>query len=267
MDSNKFSALLEIMKDYQIILLQETHLTTTDHTAYEIQLRAKGWESFWGHAQKEYKRPMGGVAIWLKQSLLTTGIVQSCTKIRQEQTRHILSIQLQCRGQQFVLSSVYMPQNNNQNKVQKCITALTKLARQYVVIWCGDFNFVEDTRDSSNLSKPQTTYAFTHMKWLKKISQTKLVQEASEHHLRSMQAFTHTATRSPWIQRRLDRIYCSVALMHYLLQVNVMTNTPCQSDHSSIASRIKLTHPVLQGPDIKETRRNRIPQQFLASPH
>lgn len=267
MDSNKFSALLEIMKDYQIILLQETHLTTADHTAYEIQLRAKGWESFWGHAQKEYKRPIGGVAIWLKKSLLTTGIVQSCTKIRQEQTRHILSIQLQCRGQQFVLSSVYMPQNNNQNKVQKCITALEKLARQYVVIWCGDFNFVEDTRDSSNLSKPQKTYAFTHMKWLKKINQTKLVQEASEHHLRSMQAFTHTSTRSPWIRRRLDRIYCSVDHMHYLAQVNVVTNTPCKSDHSPIASRIKLTHPVIQRPAIKERRRNRIPQQFLASPH
>ena len=106
MDSTKFSALLEIMKDYPLILLEETHLTADAHTAYKLELRNKGWESFWGHAQTEYKRPIGGVAIWLKQSLLNTCIIQSCTKIRQEQTRHILSVQIQCRSQQFVLSSV-----------------------------------------------------------------------------------------------------------------------------------------------------------------
>mmetsp|Transcript_3558 Transcript_3558/g.7227 ORF Transcript_3558/g.7227 Transcript_3558/m.7227 type:complete len:1219 (-) Transcript_3558:204-3860(-) len=240
----KFLQSTALLAQYDIILLQETHLTQRMTQTYTSTLQSRGWRTYWGPAKRKNTRPKGGVAIWIKESLFSNRVILSCRKLSHSRSSHILSLALRCQDQRFVLSTVYMPIQNNREAVDECISILHHLAVQNTVIWCGDFNFIEDTRDTTSRTAPR----------------------------KSLKAYTHEAATTRQQEQptrsRLDRIYCSSAYRHMITTVHVHSQPRVHSDHLPISTNIKLVCPRLrqQQRGTKQQRRNCIPQQFLNNP-
>ena len=109
LSNQKFDALAQLLHQYDIIMLQETHLTKPMTSTYTNWLTYRRWRTFWGYSSRPNKRAQGGVAIWIREDLFQNGIVLSYELLKHDLRKHILSIRLQCRDQSFVLSSIYMP--------------------------------------------------------------------------------------------------------------------------------------------------------------
>ncbi|WPT12293.1 hypothetical protein PSENEW3n2_00003951, partial [Picochlorum sp. SENEW3] len=269
LSKQKFLQIRQIYTQYDIILLQETHLTLGMTQTYNSTLQSQGWRTYWGPAKRKNKRPQGGVAIWIKESLFSTKVILSCRKLSHSRSSHILSLDIRCQDQRFVLSTVYMPIQNNREAVDECISILHHLAVQNTVIWCGDFNFIEDKRDTTSRTAPRKSY--TYRKWNQVIGY-QTVCEASQQRLRALKAYTHEAATTRQQEQptrsRLDRIYCSSAYRHMITTVHVHSQPRVHSDHLPISTNIKLVCPRLrqQQRGTKQQRRNCIPQQFLNNP-
>ena len=263
----KFTQLLTIFRHYDIIVLQETHVTQTMAQTFIKQLEVLNWNSYWGAATRINKRPQGGVTIWIKKQLFSHGIILSCTQLRHPLPRHLLSLDIRCRDQHFVLSAVYMPMAREAETVDQCIKILSKLARRKAVLWCGDFNFVEDQRDTT--SKSDHRHSYTYRKWTQRIGKD-LVREASQHSLRRQKAFTHYAASTRQKESptgsRLDRIYCSSQYLPLVSPVKVIRHPTVHSDHLPVSASIKLVCPRLRRDVTTPQRRNCIPHQFLKNP-
>ena len=265
----KFLQSTALLAQYDIILLQETHLTQGMTKTYTSTLQSLGWRTYWGPAKRKHTRPKGGVAIWIKESLFSNKVILSCRKLSHSRSSHILSLAIRCQDQRFVLSAVYMPIQNDRQAVNECISILHHLAVQNTVIWCGDFNFIEDKRDTTSRTAPRKSY--THRKWNQVIGY-QTVSEASQQRLRTIKAYTHEAATTRQQEHptrsRLDRIYCSSAYSHLITTVHVHSQPRVHSDHLPISTSIKLICPRLrqQQSNTHQQRRHRIPQQFLKHP-
>ena len=225
-----------------IVLLQETHLSSSTETTMELLLN-KTWECIWSHYQprrphafeQRRGRPSAGVAILIRRSRLTeNGGTIKIQNIRKNGGR-IISVQLKWLGHTFHLSNVYMP-NVHREQWTFMNTVLSShkdsFGEQDYIIG-GDMNFVEDQElDSSStvrIYSRSEQHTLTH--W------TTMFPESLELHGRSLReqaAYTHKATNGTLA--RLDRFYGSQSLEPFIQQVRVLTPRILEnvSDHRPV---------------------------------
>ena len=246
--------------DFQIVFLQETHLTFSTHSKVERQLKSLGWTSFFSHATLSpptdeappphndggapppppiARRPRGGTAILFRTYLLSTGALTlpsgPNTQHRAASGRYV-ALRAHWCGHRLHLCSIYMP-NDAAAQRQLISTGLVPLAAAataagYHLLWGGDFNFAPSI-PLDRLSRAASVGAATHpdvttqRRWREALPD---LRDAFRARHPGRRAFTYVHSQHA---SRLDRFYVSTALLSRVPICSVRPRT-C-SDHRPIS--------------------------------
>ena len=215
---------------FDVVLLQEHHLTTSRAAPALNLFLAEGWTAFLSCASSTSSA--AGVGILVRTALLSTGGVCVSDVVHSE--GRLSKLRLQWSGHDFDLICAYFPASRPVDKkafITNCLRPLVSPSRACVV--GGDFNFVECIGSDRycggqlghNLPHPDTSVASV---WKQHFPN--LVDSFRLRHPRQ-KTYTHLASNR-LSAARLDRVYTSPDLTLFLSSAAV--GHPAISDHRPV---------------------------------
>ena len=138
---------------FDVVAVVDTHVGFAQRTAVELRLMMHGWRSFWCLAYHQGGQDRAGVCILIKNSLLTSGVIQlkgepqPAASVGPAQGR-ILRLPVQWGRQVIDLVAVYLHASNVPATlaiINGPLQHIAAMAPQDGLLMLGDFNFVHNT--------------------------------------------------------------------------------------------------------------------------
>lgn len=245
------SLLLWSRAGYQIVLLQETHLTESLEPSINVKLEQEGWTPFWAHGTSA----SCGVAILVRSYLIrsqtisvrSTRLVDSTmVGALEDAAGRALSMRLQWAGHDLDIVSVYLPNDPGKQRafLSASLAPLLNLSRNIIV--GGDFNFVSNPALDRPLRRtaagiPLSTDSSTSQVWQDLFSS--LTDTYRRQHP-TRRGFTYAANGAV---ARLDRIYTTSRLEPFITSANIFPHSPSDHDIASVSLLGKIATQVQRG--------------------
>ena len=259
-----------------VVCLQETHhINAEDHTRLQQALRnasARRHLPGWAIAAFSWSSAgpsTAGVAILVRADLASVASIQHQPLPEGVPSGWFTACQLQWGGHRLQICSTYFPQTSRPDATslrkticERCLhpTASQAAAANALLLWCGDFNFVEHpTLDCSAGAGGRPGDAATTQIFQAAAAPTGMVDCFRTLHPQRHE-YTHMYRAPTHGGSRIDRIYAPIAALPYLIGATIHVDTP--SDHR-IATIHLSPRPVLYGPS-NPTRRLRL--SFITHP-
>lgn len=248
---------------YQVVLLQEHHLTFSAAPAVVARLRRLGWTTYYALGPPGADgRGRGGTAILIRSELLRSGafaIVGGEGAIVRDAGGRFVALPARWGGHSLHVCSVYLP-NDSAGQRQFIESALRPLAASAAAagrdcLWGGDFNFVPDVHmdRTGYAAGAQHADVGTHQRWLAALPGLVDVYR-SRHPGRRAYTYVHSQRAS-----RLDRYYASSTLLPHVAFCSVRGRT--FSDHRPVSLSLVALLPSAFGAGLRRVR-----LAFLSNP-
>lgn len=253
---------------FQIVLVQEPHLTFRTRTAFERRMRRHGWVAYISLSPPGLSgRGRGGTAILIRQELLRSQVVAvvgdgDAAAVHGPEGR-FTALPVRWCGHRLHICSIYLPSGDPAAQRQYITNHLTPLATAAraagcQLLWGGDFNFVPSPPQDRLAAAPGPTAAAAHpdmgtqRRWAEALPD--LVDAWRQRHP-SRRAYTYVV---PHHASRLDRFYVSAPLMPRVAGCTI--GQLSLGDHRPISLTLAGLCPSALGP-----HRPRVRVGFLAS--
>ena len=200
-----------------VILVQETHLTSATQGRADDALRALGYQALWGH----YGGGSAGVGVVARLRLLESG------ELHLEEAQHLvpgrlLQVPARWAGHQLQLASIYLPSGAGAGQRAMIRTQLSALAASGggEPLWGGDFNFVPDPEldrlcPAGSIPPRRGDEDATAATWREALPH---MQDVFRLRHPRRRAYTFVSRRCA---SRLDRLYAQAALGEHVLGCQV----------------------------------------------
>ena len=256
-----------------VVLVQETHLTSAIQGSADDALRALGYKAVWGH----HSGGSAGVGVVARLRLLESGeLLLDEAVARHLEPGRVLAVPAQWAGHKLQLASIYLPSGAWAAQRALIGTQLSPLAASGggEPLWGGDFNFVpEPELDRLNpvgsVPPRRDDERVTATAWHAALPQ---MQDVFRQRHPRRRAYTYVSRNCA---SRLDRFYAEAALVEHVggcqvarhvLGPRLRPNAACLpyrvvSDHRPVQLDLLGRQPPTTGPGLR-----RLQIDFLASP-
>jgi exonuclease III len=252
---------------FQVVFLQETHLTLFTATRVERQLAAAGWRAFWAFSPcSSAGRGRAGTAVLIRTRLVTSGALRLVGGADQAVARgpggRYVAVRARWCGHDLHLCSVYLPNCSTERRayIREVLGPLAAAAAGRSLLWGGDFNFVPDARrdrvrcgPAGGPNPPSHPDDGTQRAWA-----AALPSLADVFRVRHPGHRAYTYLRSDCASR-LDRFYTTAAVLPYVGPCRVL-DWQC-SDHRPVSLTLVGLEPAALGPGPRRVRLG-----FLSTP-
>lgn len=252
-----------------VVCLQETHHVTaedqalTQHALHSASERRHqpGWVIA-AHSWSSVGPRTAGVAILIRANLLAPSAMQPLPTPAGVPTGWFTACQLLWGGHRLQICSIYMPQASRegatslrQQLIQTCLapTAASAAAEGTLVMWCGDFNFVENPALDCSAGPAGRTGDAVPTQHLRTAGTAAAMVDSFRTVHTDQREYTHLYRAPHPGGSRLDRIYVPEAACPLITRATIHTASP--SDHRPALLHLA-AHP--QPPAQKIPRRLRL---------
>jgi len=253
---------------FQVVFVQEPHLTFHTRTAIERRLLHHGWVAYISLSLPGPSgRGRGGTAILIRRELLRTGVVQvvgggdaAAAAVHGPEGRYT-ALSVRWCGHRLHLCSIYLPSGDptaQRHYITNHLKPLAAAARAAgcQLLWGGDFNFVPSPPHDRLMAAPAAAAAHpdvgTQRRWEEELPD---LIDAWRHRHPARRAFTYVV---PHHASRLDRFYVSAALVTRVAGCTIGRLTA--GDHRPVSITLAGLCPSALGP-----HRPRVRLGFLTS--
>lgn len=276
-----------------VVCLQETHhVNAEDQAMFQYALSSAserrhqpGW-TIAAHSWSSAGPRTAGVAILVRANLLPRGSIQAIPPSPGMPAGWFAACVFQWGGHQLRICGIYFPQASRegaavlrQQLCQTCLapTASSAAADGSLLLWCGDFNFVEDPGLDSSAGSAGRIGDAVPAQQLQSVAAVAAMVDSFRTVHPQRREFTHMYRAPHPGGSRLDRIYLPAAACPFIARTGVHTASPSdhrlallhlaprqQSRTQKIPRRLRLH--LLTHPDLKRTLGDWLDEQVAAAP-
>ena len=240
-----------------VVCLQETHHTNEqDHILLQHSLRCAcerrhhpGW-TVAAHSWSSEGSRTAGVAILVRANVFPMSAIQAIPPPASMRSGWITECRLQWGGHQMRICNVYFPQASREGAAvlrhQICNTCLSPAAAEAaaegsLLLWCGDFNFVENPGLDCSAGVGSRIGDGTPTHLLQNAAQAASMVNTFRLMHPVRREYTHMYRAPQPGGSRLDRIYLPQANSNFVARATIHIASP--SDHRLALLHITPRHP------------------------